>query len=159
MPGAERSESSQPLGRQLNVAARVVRALLDAALADAGITFSDWLVILALQSHGPAIQRDLGRQLNMIGASMVERIDQLESAGLVARSAEPEDRRAYRITLTEAGSSLYNKVHLVMRATESAILDGLTEREVATTRRALLHITERATQLRAQRAENPSGPS
>ncbi|HTC68002.1 MAG TPA: MarR family winged helix-turn-helix transcriptional regulator, partial [Acidothermaceae bacterium] len=78
-----------PLGRQINVTARAARALLDAVLTEAGTTFSSWLVLAALNARGPAIQKDLARDLDMIGPSVVERIDQLEAVGHVARSAVP----------------------------------------------------------------------
>lgn len=152
MSDARSTASFDPLGRQLNVTARVVRALLDAALADAGITFSDWLVLSALNVRGPSIQRDLGKHLDMIGASIVERIDQLESAGLVERSPVPQDRRASLVALTPPGAKLYKKVHRTMGTTEKAIVAGLTPDEVATTRKALSHIADRGRMLRASRS-------
>ncbi len=148
MSNASSQTSFDPLGRQLNVTARVVRALLDATLAQAGITFSDWLVLSALSARGPAIQRELGKHLDMIGASMVERIDNLESAGLVERSAVPDDRRASLVALTSQGTKLYKQVHQTMGRTEKAIVAGLTAQEVATTRNALTHIADRARELR-----------
>lgn len=153
MPDARPTASFDPLGRQLNVTARVVRALLDAVLMDARITFSDWLVLSALNARGPSIQRDLGKQLDMIGASMVERIDQLESAGLVKRSPVPQDRRASLVALTPPGAELYQQVHKAMGTTEKAIVAGLTPEEVATTRKALSHIADRARTLRSQRSQ------
>lgn len=152
VPNASSRASFDPLGRQLNVTARVVRALLDSTLAEAGITFSDWLVLSALSTRGPSIQRDLGKHLDMIGASMVERIDQLESAGLVERSPVPEDRRASLVALTAPGARLYKQVHKTMGTTEKAIVAGLTPTEIATTRKALSHIADRARELRTPRS-------
>jgi DNA-binding MarR family transcriptional regulator len=138
-----------PLGRQLNVAARATRGLLDATLAEAGTTFSSWAVIAALYEHGPAIQKELGARLGMIGASVVERVDQLERAGLAQRSTPPSDRRASLVTLTAAGTALYGEVAARMRATEAALVAGLGADELETTRRVLGHVAERARALRA----------
>jgi MarR family transcriptional regulator, transcriptional regulator for hemolysin len=137
-----------PLGRQLNVTARAVRGVLDAVLAEAGTTFSGWTVLAALHARGPVIQKDLARSLDMIGPSIVERIDQLEQAGLVVRSPVPEDRRASRVTLTDQGRELFGRLHAVMQETEAALTDGVDPRDVQTTRAVLSHIAERARQLR-----------
>lgn len=141
-----------PIGRQLNVAARATRGLLDAVLHDAGTTFSSWIVLAAVQRRGPIIQRDLAKQLDMIGPSVVERIDHLESAGLVVRQPVPEDRRASRVSLTDDGRALLVRLQGVMRDTEAALTAGLGESDVRATRRVLGHITERARALRAQQS-------
>jgi MarR family transcriptional regulator, transcriptional regulator for hemolysin len=132
------------------VAARATRALLDSVLAEEGTTFSSWLVLMALDARGPAIQKDLARDLDMIGASVVERIDQLETSGHVLRSAVPEDRRAYLVSLTPAGQALFDRVQGTMRATEAALVQGLSAKDVATTRRVLTHIANQARTLRAR---------
>ncbi|HEY6522357.1 MAG TPA: MarR family transcriptional regulator [Solirubrobacteraceae bacterium] len=141
-----------PIGRQLNVAARAARGLLDAVLHDAGTTFSSWIVLAAVHRRGPIIQRDLAKQLDMIGPSVVERIDHLESAGLVVRLPVPEDRRASRVSLTDDGRALLARLQGVMRDTEAALTAGLSESDVLATRRVLDHITERARALRAERS-------
>ena len=76
----------------------------------------------------------------------------LESAGLVARSPVPEDRRASLVGLTGEGKALIDRLQGVMRATEDALTDGLGEDDVQTTRRVLAQVTERARALRAGRS-------
>jgi MarR family transcriptional regulator for hemolysin len=145
-----RQRGFDPLGRQLNVAARAVRAVLDAVLAEAGTTFAGWTVLAALAARGPVIQKDLARSLDMIGPSVVERIDLLEQAGLVVRTPVPEDRRAALITLTDEGRELFTRLQGVMQETEAALTDGLEPRDVLTTRDVLSHMAERARELRAR---------
>jgi MarR family transcriptional regulator for hemolysin len=146
------AEPLDPIGRQVNVTGRACRGLLDAVLGDAGTTFSGWLVLAALDAHGSAIQKDLARELDMIGPSIVERIDQLEAAGLVTRSPLPEDRRASLVSLTADGKTLVDRLDGVMRATEKALTHGLDPDDVQTARRVLIHIAGRARSLRAEHA-------
>jgi MarR family transcriptional regulator, transcriptional regulator for hemolysin len=143
------AQGFDPLGRQLNVTARAVRGVLDAVLAEAGTTFSAWTVLAALHARGPVIQKDLARSLDMIGPSIVERVDQLEQAGLVLRSPVPQDRRASMITLTDRGRELADRLRGVMRDTEAALTDGLDPRDVQTTRDVLSHMAGRARELRS----------
>jgi DNA-binding MarR family transcriptional regulator len=137
VPHGQGEAGFDPLGRQLNVAARA--------------TFSSWTVLAALKARGPVIQKDLAKSLDMIGPSMVERIDQLEQSGLVVRSSVPEDRRASLVTLTDDGRALFARLDDVMRATEAALTSGLDPRDVAATRRVLARVAEQARALRAQR--------
>jgi MarR family transcriptional regulator for hemolysin len=152
VPSPAAGAAFEPLAGQINIAARATRGLLDAVLAQAGTTFSSWTVLAALSARGPAIQRDLAKSLNMIGPSVVERIDQLESAGLVTRSPVPGDRRASLVDLTGEGRALIARLHDVMRATENALTDGLAPDDVQATRRVLTQVAERARTLRAERA-------
>jgi MarR family transcriptional regulator, transcriptional regulator for hemolysin len=149
-------QAFDPLGRQLNVTARAVRGVLDAALTEAGTTFASWTVLAALHAQGPVIQKELARSLDVIGPSVVERVDQLEQAGLVARSPVPGDRRATQVTLTAGGRELYERLHGVMRATERALTEGLDPADLATTRAVLARLADRARDLRGtERPERP----
>jgi MarR family transcriptional regulator for hemolysin len=151
VPSLEGRPGFDPIARQINVAARASRSLLDAVLADGGATFASWTVLAALNARGPVIQKDLAKSLDMIGPSIVERIDQLEQAGLVARSVVPDDRRASLVSVTDEGREVFARLHRVMQATEAALTDGLDPREVQAARRVLAHVAERARTLRAQR--------
>jgi MarR family transcriptional regulator for hemolysin len=152
VPSPEPEAGFEPLAGQINVAARATRGLLDAVLAQAGTTFASWTVLAALNARGSAIQKDLATSLKMIGPSIVERIDQLESAGLVTRSPVPGDRRASLVGLTSEGKALVARLHGVMRSTEDALTDQLDPNDVEVTRRVLAQVAERARVLRAERA-------
>jgi MarR family transcriptional regulator, transcriptional regulator for hemolysin len=152
VPSPDPDAAFEPLAGQINMAARATRGLLDAVLAQAGTTFSSWTVLAALSARGPAIQKELAASLKMIGPSIVERIDQLESAGLVTRSPVPGDRRAALVGLTSEGRALISRLRGVMRATEDALTSGLDPDEIQVTRRVLAQVAERARTLRAERA-------
>lgn len=63
--------------------------------------------------------RDLAERLRIAPRSTTDVVDQLESRGLVERAADPADRRAVRIRLTDAGRGLLRRVHEARR-TEAA---------------------------------------
>jgi DNA-binding MarR family transcriptional regulator len=149
-PGEPRA--FDPIGRQVNLTARATRALLDAALATAGATFADWTMLVTLNARGPMVQRDLARSLGMIGPSVVERIDRLESAGLVARSPVPGDRRASLVSMTDAGQLRFGVLHEAVRSSEVALTSGIDPHDLQTTMRVLAAVAERARSLRTQQA-------
>lgn len=91
----------------------------------------------------------------MIGPSIGERIDQLESDGLVGRSPVPNDRRATLVSLTGQGQELAERLEALMRETEAALTAGLSPDDVEATRRVLTHVSRRARELRADRQPRP----
>jgi MarR family transcriptional regulator for hemolysin len=146
----EAPQAFDAIGRQVGVTARAMRGLLDGAMAAAGSTFADWTVLAALNARGPLVQKDLAKSLGMIGPSVVERIDRLEKAGLVARSPVPGDRRASLVSMTEAGLERFGVLHEVLRSTETALTNGIDPSDLGTALRVLGQITERARLLREQ---------
>jgi MarR family transcriptional regulator for hemolysin len=139
-----------PIGRQVSVTARATRVLLDATLAGEGATFADWTVLAALNRRGPLVQKDLARSLDMIGPSMVERIDRLEKAGLVVRSPVPGDRRASLVSMTDKGRERFAALHNAMRSAEGSLTAGIDPTDLEVTQRVLAQVAERARVLRAQ---------
>lgn len=129
--GRERPQTFDPIGGQVGVTARAMRVLLDGAQATAGSTFADWTVLAALNTREPLVQKDLAKSLGMIGPSVVERIDRLEGAGLVARSPVPGDRRASLVNMTDAGPKGFGVLHDVLRSTEIALTNGIDPHDLA----------------------------
>jgi DNA-binding MarR family transcriptional regulator len=69
-----------------------------------GLTGTQHQLLLAVRGHGsPPSVRDVAEHLLLRHHSVVEQIDRAERAGLVIRTADPDDHRVVRITLTELG--------------------------------------------------------
>ena len=59
-------------------------------------------------------------------------IDRLEKEGLLARRSHPEDRRAYRICLTEKGKALQVELTPLAAAAQEKFVAKLDPQEVVT---------------------------
>jgi DNA-binding MarR family transcriptional regulator len=69
-----------------------------------GLTGTQHQLLLAVRGHGsPPSVRDIADHLLLRHHSVVEQIDRAERAGLVTRTADPDDHRVVRISLTELG--------------------------------------------------------
>lgn len=68
--------------------------------------------LLNLLSQPPyaANQVDLSRQLLMHRSNITGLVDRLEKRGLLRRTAQPQDRRAYRVILTPNGEALLKEI-------------------------------------------------
>lgn len=71
-----------------------------------GLRTGEFDVLAALRRSGPPytlIPSAIADQLMMSRAGMTNRLDRLESAGLVMRRLDPADRRSFQIALTARG--------------------------------------------------------
>lgn len=132
------------LGRQLAVAARRVRALYDARLAEAGATFAHWVTLGVLVERSGLVQRELASLLDVEGPTMVRRIDHLEAEGLVERVPMVNDRRSTRVEITEHGREVYERLRPVVEQSESELREELSSEDLQTTHQVLRHLIERA---------------
>lgn len=71
------------------------------------VTTTQFAVMARLAESGPQSQNHLGRAAAMDAASIKGVVDRLAKLGLVATTADPEDRRRLTVTLTDAGAALY----------------------------------------------------
>ena len=98
------------VGRQLSFALysasnRVIR-LHRPFLEPLGLTYPQFLVMLALYEDAPRTVGDLGLELGMENGTLTPLLKRLESAGLVTRTRDQQDERRVLIELTEAGEAL-----------------------------------------------------
>ncbi len=92
-------------------------------------------VLAACGREGPRTQLALARQLGVDRTVMTYLLDDLQTAGLVERRPDPNDRRARRIELTEPGNARLRELAGHLREAEDQLLDRLDpeEREVLRT--------------------------
>lgn len=60
---------------------------------------------------GPVGMAELGRALHLGKSSVTGLVDRIERRGLAVRTPDPRDRRAFLITLTDAGARLAEDSH------------------------------------------------
>ena len=77
--------------------------------ADAGMDIRTYDALLHVFDAGPPGIRmtDLAREVVLTKAGLTSLIDRLEARSLVQRTADPVDRRAFRITLTAEGKRAF----------------------------------------------------
>ncbi len=90
-----------------------------------GITIPEWRVIANLSAGEALSVREIHARAEMDKAKVSRAVARLEGAGLVAKSADPRDRRLVALTLTEAGHALMARIEPLARAYEARVLDGL----------------------------------
>src|SRR5262245_3906948 len=85
--------------------------MMNRRLSVHGLTPARAEVIWLLHHGGPRTQRELSQALKCTPRNVTGLVDALETAGFVARSAHPTDRRATVVSLTERGTRLVADWH------------------------------------------------
>ena len=93
----------------LYAASRAVTAAYRPVLAELGLTYPQYLVLIVLWEQDSCTMRELADALQLDHGTLTPLLRRMEDAGLVTRSRDPRDERFVVITLTEEGSAL--RVH------------------------------------------------
>jgi len=92
------------------------------------ISFGEYLVLADLRRAGPPFRLNptsLFSSVVLSSGAMTNRLDRLESAGLVARAADPADRRGRLVVLTDRGRQLVDAAVLDHLENEQRLLEAL----------------------------------
>ena len=119
----------------LYAATRAVTRRYAEVLAGAGLTYPQYLVMLALWTDGPMSVGDLGRRLRLDSGTLTPLLKRLEAAGRVERRRDPHDERRVVVTPTPEGVRLRQDVAQVPHEVAGSI--GLTAEEFTQLQRLL----------------------
>jgi len=103
-----------------------------ANLSQCGLDLAGFDVILTLrrQGCGEALSPSaLAGEMMLSTSAMTNRLDRLESRGLIRRTRDPKDRRGLLIVLSDKGFALADEMVVSHVATEEAMLGALSEEE------------------------------
>jgi len=95
---------------------RTVAGLKVAAYAaDSPVDRAGVAMLSRLNDHGGIRLSDLAAALGLDVSTVSRQVRHLEEAGLVHRADDPEDRRAYRLSITDKGRDLLDQLRSARR--------------------------------------------
>jgi MarR family transcriptional regulator, transcriptional regulator for hemolysin len=121
--------AQQPLGLRLTRVSRAVSRAFDESLAQAGGSLPVWLVMIALKSRPVASQRELAEAVGIQGATLTHHLNAMESAGLVTRQRDPQNRRLHVVELTPAGDALFLRLREAAISFDQRLRAGLSDND------------------------------
>ena len=128
----------------LNAHARVTRRI-STELAAAGLPDLSWYDLLwtLYRSDGRSLRvNQLAREVVLSPPAMSRFVDRVEAAGYVRREPDPDDRRALRVVLTDAGVALLRRMWPVYAAGIETHFAAFLGRSPASVRALLERIAE-----------------
>jgi MarR family transcriptional regulator for hemolysin len=123
--------TSPPIGMQLAQVAKLVSRTFDDALAEAGGSLPVWLILITLKSQKLANQRQLAAAVGIQGATLTHHLNAMESAGILTRRRDPDNRRVHLVELTPAGDALFSRLRLTAVAFDEELRAGMSEVDIA----------------------------
>lgn len=106
-----------PLYAAAKETVRCYRAFLDPL----GLTYTQYIAMMALWEHKQLTISQLGRMLYLDSGTLTPMLKKMEAAGLLIRTRCAEDERNVMVTLTEKGMELREKALHVPREMEKYV--------------------------------------
>ena len=99
---------------------------------DAEITFTQWVILVALRDKIASTSADLARHMNHDTGAITRLVDQLESRGLLTRSRDKTDRRVINLSLTVEGRAVAAALTPRLIDMWNGILEDFSRSEIST---------------------------
>jgi DNA-binding MarR family transcriptional regulator len=112
--------------------ARITRRLIDAErplLEAHGLSMWAYIALSHLARQPAGTQLALAQAIRYDKTRLIGLLDELEHDGLITRTADPTDRRARIVTLTDAGEARHAAARADIRAMEDELLEDLNPAE------------------------------
>ena len=128
------------LGYLISDTGRMIRKAFDERARGMGVTRQQWRVLLLLRRHPGIKQAPMAELLEVEPISLSRMIDRLQDAGFVERRADPNDRRAWCLYLTDKAEPVLARIRHVADDLHIQMLEGLTQEQLSTMRNLLEQI-------------------
>ncbi|SDL79987.1 DNA-binding transcriptional regulator, MarR family [Nonomuraea maritima] len=123
------SSGATELGELLVAAYRAFAQQGRARFGEHGLSAARVRLLTTLGQRPGSRMRDLADALGVSGRAITPLVDALESEGLVARRPDPDDRRAFRLTLTDAGLGAIDRIAGLQEQVSADIFGGMSTKD------------------------------
>ena len=127
---------------EIGETAHSLRKAFDRLAVGLGVTRAQWKVLFKLTRTPGLRQVELADMLDLEPITLCRIVDRLEEAGLVQRVRDPEDRRAWRLHVTEQAQPLIEKLQGIGAQLVEQAFAGIDRKDLETTRRVLAQARE-----------------
>ena len=135
MPSYEHLHLDNQLCFALYAATNALTRAYRGPLGELGLTYPQYLVMLALWERGEHTVKNLADALRLDSSTLTPLLKRLQAAGWVSRERDAGDERVVRISLTAEGAALRRPVAAIQK--EVACRTRLPESEFIDLRRRL----------------------
>ncbi|BAM87285.1 putative transcriptional regulator [Bradyrhizobium oligotrophicum S58] len=112
-------------------------------VATEGVTVAEWSFMRALYEQPPTPPSVLAERMGLTRGAISKLADRLLAKGLIARTEDPQDKRAHRLTLTADGRSKVPVLAALADANDAAYFSVLSTGEHHALNRLLKVLAER----------------
>ena len=131
---------------EIGETAHALRKAFGRRVASIGVTGAQWKVLFKLTLKPGLRQTDLADLLDIEPITLSRIIDRLQEAGLVERTPDPTDRRAWRLHVTQKAQPVVEKLRAIANEMTGEAFAGIDPKDIEVTRRVLAQVRERVCQ-------------
>ncbi|MFF5672041.1 MarR family winged helix-turn-helix transcriptional regulator [Streptomyces hygroscopicus] len=121
---ASHADPEESLGFALKTLQQTLRSRMDAALAQAGLTTPQYLVLALLEDHPGISNSELARRSAVAAPTMLKILDALARAGYVERADRTPQLRTRGTTLTDSGRNRLAQASATVEEFENLLRDA-----------------------------------
>lgn len=148
---------SDSLGALLNDNARLLRRRFDQRARVFGLTRGQWDVLKHLYRNEGINQAGMAELLEVEPITLCRQVDRMEEAGWIERRADPGDRRARRLYMTDRSWRVMEQARAIAEDLYTEALAGLEPAQVAQLLAALRQVRTNLSSRRTDETqEDPS---
>jgi DNA-binding MarR family transcriptional regulator len=118
---------NENIGSLLSQVSRLIRRAFDERARTINVTRPQWQVMVLLEHHEGINQGGLAEMLEVEPITLGRMVDRLQDAGLVERRADPADRRAWRLFLTDKAQEILGDLRPLADQLVEAMLEGVSD--------------------------------
>ena len=94
----------------LYACSRAITRAYGPLLEHVGLTYTQYITMMALWEYGPTSVHELGKRLHLDSGTLTPLLKKLEARGYISRVRDNEDERRLKVMLTQEGKELESKV-------------------------------------------------
>ncbi|MBD3885267.1 MarR family transcriptional regulator [Phormidium tenue FACHB-886] len=117
------------LGYRLKLLSQLLARKFQERLEPYGLTPFHWIVLCCLWEQDGLATSELGERLCQVGGTLTGVLDRMEERNLVRRQRDAQDRRVWRIWLTEEGQKLEHTLTPLSAEVNELAVQGRSEAE------------------------------
>src|SRR4051794_28328549 len=129
---------------EIGETAHTLRKSFDRLAVGLGVTRAQWKVLFKLTRTPGLRQVELADMLELEPITLCRIVDRLEEAGLVERTRDPEDRRAWRLHVTAKAQPLVAQLQGIGDQLVAQAFAGIERKDIELSRQVLARIRENA---------------
>jgi len=129
---------------EIGETAHALRKAFDRRAVGLGVTRAQWKVLFRLERQPGLRQVELADMLDIEPITLCRIVDRLEESSLVERSADPADRRAWRLHVTAQAQPLIEKLKAVGAELVQEAFAGIDPKDIESARQVLARVRENA---------------
>jgi DNA-binding MarR family transcriptional regulator len=134
----------QSLGRWISILYRYGQSYVSKKLECFNIGSGQYVILLTLFRTNGISQEKLSDYLKIDKGSIAKSIKKLEDEGYIRRSIDSDDKRAYKVSLTQKGLDIIPLVQEAIKSWEDIIISDLSDSEKQIIEQLLYRMAKKA---------------